>query len=766
MSRNDTEMTDAQELDLRWDAVNAADPSMRRMDRADHELRELAELDPSEPPRLEFVAGLWSELRDEARRIGPVDRPATDLPVRSLEPVRPVARVRRMRGMSGANKVASLLLAASLLVGMVAALLRYPFTNQGGTGGPTVVAPGPAIPDVPMPGANPARTNVQPGPGLTMLPEIKQKADIVGTSMALADNVLVVVTYSTVSAFDVNTLTELWSVKPEPGSYSAPAIANGVMYFGYTKDFESGRDVPDNDQLVAMSLADGRELWRVTGAGVYPASPVVFDSVVYALGGTNQQYTLGAYQAGDGTQLWRTDVAAHGFCCPDIGIAVANGRVAVSLSDGVTPSLKQMDEPGVINYLVGTTNPHTVGVFDAGDGSRLWLDSDSSGGTVGEPVIAGDLLIVNDARETWSGPPNEGIEVTGGATTAYDLATGAVRWSNDAARSHRLPVALAAGSNAVLYAGPWQDSDGGQLALLSLGNGQPHWNVAMPQVPGDKIVYAPSDVPPVVVGDSAYVVGSTEMTPGGAIQSSLLSAIDLATGHVQWMAQIDGGIVSAPIVSGGRIFVLTHDAGFYVLGDTSALMATPTATAGAVVDLRTPVVCTAAPSDSPMLGNLPATPTLPEVAPWHQSIPFSSIPSGVASNVDAATAQQLEALFDAYRACSAVDPYQGVFGFFSTDFYVRLKTVQEYWGEPDQPWAVWMAASFVYLKLDTSSLQMLPDGRISGLVNGPTTNVYVWFAQEDGQWKIDEYHPIAPDRSTPVVGTPAPSTNPEGTPLG
>ena len=95
-----------------------------------------------------------------------------------------------------------------------------------------------------------------------------------------------------------------------------------------------------------------------------------------------------------------------------------------------------------------------------------------------------------------------------------------------------------------------------------------------------------------------------------------------------------------------------------------------------------------------MVGDLPATPTIPEVAPWKQSILFSTIPSGVASNVDATTAQQLDDLFTEYRACSAVDPYHSVFGFFSTDFYVRLKSVQEYWGEPDQPWAVWMAARF------------------------------------------------------------------------
>ena len=72
-----------------------------------------------------------------------------------------------------------------------------------------------------MPGADPARTGVQPGPNLTTLPEIKQRADIVGTGMALADNVLVVVTESTVRAFDANSLTELWSIRPDLGGYSA-----------------------------------------------------------------------------------------------------------------------------------------------------------------------------------------------------------------------------------------------------------------------------------------------------------------------------------------------------------------------------------------------------------------------------------------------------------------------------------------------------------------------------------------------------------------
>ncbi len=164
MSRNDTETQEALDLDQRWDELNAGNPALRRLDRGDQELRELVALDASAAPRPEFVSDLMGQIWAEARQIGSTEQSTPIAPIPLLEPVRPVRRMRRMRGLSGAGKVASVLLAASLLFAMMAALVRYPFTSTDGTGGPTVVAPGPQIPDVPMPGADPARTNVQARP--------------------------------------------------------------------------------------------------------------------------------------------------------------------------------------------------------------------------------------------------------------------------------------------------------------------------------------------------------------------------------------------------------------------------------------------------------------------------------------------------------------------------------------------------------------------------------------------------------------------------
>ncbi len=229
-----------------------------------------------------------------------------------------------------------------------------------------------------------------------------------------------------------------------------------------------------------------------------------------------------------------------------MGIALSDGKLAVSLSDNIAEG----------------SNPHTVGVYDAANGAKLWLDMDSTAATVGEPAIVDGLLIINEAKEELFGTQTQQeMKATSGATVAYDLATGAVRWSNESTRTHRLPVASVPEWSAALYVGPREDSNGGQLALLSLENGQPIWNEALPHVLDDRNIYSPSDVPPIVVGDTAYVVGSTQMLAGGNVRSSLLSAVDLATGKARWMAQIDGGIVGTPIVAGGKIFVLTIDAG-------------------------------------------------------------------------------------------------------------------------------------------------------------------------------------------------------------
>jgi outer membrane protein assembly factor BamB len=702
--------------------------------------RDLARMDDASGPSPLFVAQLRTRLRQEARRLASAPPVARDLPARrtvSVPARRPPTLPRVIgRGLNHASAIA--LIVVVLIVAVTA------FGNRNGARVPALIPAGSfatpsAVPstlaDVPTSGGNWARTNTQPGPGLTTLPEIAGRSDSAGLAMALADGVLVVTNPTKATALDAATLRELWTVTLSGATYSPPTIAGGRIYLSVAHNPDSGRGKAADNQLLALSLQDGHELWRVDGAGAYPASPIVDGGTVYALGVANGRYQIGAYQAGDGSVIWQSDVGPYVWCCPRIGIALADGTLAVSDAD-------------------------TVSAFDAATGKGLWGHTPENGDYIGAPMIAGDEVVVNSGNDSAGG--RAVTPVAAGAMTAFDLKRGDIRWSNPSVRSEG--AWLAAIANGILYAGPWGRGGTGQLALVAAGTGATVWSVTLPHAQGDTRTYDAVETAPVIVGDTAYVVVGTPPDPtGSTAQSSLVAAVDLASGQTRWMAQVDGDLATAPIVSGGRLFALTFDAGLSVLGESGR----PVTGTAATVDLRRKVACAETPSQSPMLGSLPATPAIPGVAAWKQPVRFSHIPSGVASNVDPQIAAQLEQRFEEYRACSQSDPYGSVFGFFSTDFYVRLLALDEsIYNSKAQPWAIWMAPMQEYLSLDTDSLHLLPDGRIGGLVNSPVMNFYVWWVQEDGVWKIDEYHRVEADPINPNAATPAPSLNPQGTPYG
>lgn len=718
--------------------------------RSDEEMdafdRDVLRFDDAPGPSPTFVAELRMSLRHEAHRLESTAKQPTGgerlmqwpIATPTSTPRRPATR---FWGVSPwLNRAASLGLVAALL------LLSVTLLNDRATPEPqptinagfAVATPSAASRDyasVPMPGGNPARTNVQPGPGINTVPQIAQHGNSAGSSMVLADGVLIVTSSQRVTALDAATLQELWSAEPTRFGYaSTPVVADGRIFFTTALSTETMSSEAGDFPLVALSAEDGRELWRVDGAGSPPAAPIVDGETVYSLGVAAGRYQIGAYRVSDGQAIWQTTIDPFAGCCPRIGIALADGLLAVS------------DE-------------QSLSVYNAETGERLWIQT-PTGERVGPPAVADDLVIVNQDVQVIDGAS---VTIEGGATTAYDLRTGEPRWSNESSRSNWAPLSIASGG--ALYAGPWEGEESGRLALLSLESGDAIWSVPLPRVEGDVQTYLAlsGETEPVIVGDTAYVTVSTVPYGGSSVANSLVAAIDLATGATRWMAQIDGNVVGTPIVSGGRIFALTHDAGLTVLEESGQVAET----AGTTVDLRTPVLCNALPAESPMLGDLPATPSIPGVADWKTPVLFSQIPSGQASNVDPPTATQLEQRFKEYRSCSQVDPYTSVFGFFSTDFYVRLLPLGEgVYHSSEQPWAIWMAPMQEFLYLDTNSLRMLPDGRIGGLINSPITNIYVWWVLEDGAWKIDEYHRIEADPIDPNAATPPPSVNAEGTPYG
>ena len=236
-------------------------------------------------------------------------------------PVPVQSRHVRMRGLSRAGKAASILLAASLVIAIAGAMIRYPFGDSDGTGAPTADPDRTAIAAISSPvvpvldrgasSADPGRTNVQPGPGPSGNPEIVGQADISGSAMALSGNTIVIVRGSTISALDARSLASVWSVDLVPGLYTTPVIAGDAVYFGYTEkkvgitEYTLGPD--HNNQLVSLSMADGSEKWRIDGAGTFPYEPVVVNGTVYTVGSNGDAYLMRALHGRDGRELWAAE---------------------------------------------------------------------------------------------------------------------------------------------------------------------------------------------------------------------------------------------------------------------------------------------------------------------------------------------------------------------------------------------------------------------------------------------------------------------------
>ena len=130
-----------------------------------------------------------------------------------------------------------------------------------------------------------------------------------------------------VHALDMDTGAEVWSVPATDWVWSAPALADGTLYFG-----------DSSGNVFAVNAADGEILWQsgvhamnvVEGVvqnppleikGAIQASPVVQDDVVYFASLGNEESEEGllvALRATTGEELWQTTTPAPLFSDPVI----------------------------------------------------------------------------------------------------------------------------------------------------------------------------------------------------------------------------------------------------------------------------------------------------------------------------------------------------------------------------------------------------------------------------------------------------------------
>lgn len=137
-----------------------------------------------------------------------------------------------------------------------------------------------------------------------------------------------------VYALNASTGAFVWSYKNTAEIYSAPAVANGVVYF--------------NPGLYAVDASTGALLWRKQGDCQCIDTPAVANGMIYA--GSMQGWGgVAAYNAATGVALWTYVTGAGVYCSP----AVANGVVYLRDTGGNMYALSASTGALLWKYAIG-----------------------------------------------------------------------------------------------------------------------------------------------------------------------------------------------------------------------------------------------------------------------------------------------------------------------------------------------------------------------------------------------------------------------------
>jgi outer membrane protein assembly factor BamB len=355
------------------------------------------------------------------------------------------------------------------------------------------------------------------------------------------------------------------------GKGSAPASA--------TAEWPQWRG-PNRDGIAAGVAAPSvwpKELkpgWKVT-VGIGHASPVVSNGVVYQFARQGEEEVLLALDASTGKELWRAGAVPAPY---EVNPA-ASGH-------GKGPKSTPVVAGGRV-YTLGIAG--LLSAHDAKTGRLIWHKDFSKQfpttsplyGTAMSPVVVGDLLVAHVGGHDR------------GALTAFDAATGAVKWSYDAdGPAYSSPVVLTAGGERQLVTFTQKE-----LVAVSAATGQLLWklpaktsydtNCNTPVVYKDTVVvsfegggivalrpareggrWAAKEVwrneenelymnTPVLAGSTLYGLS--------ARKKGQFFAVDAATGKTLWQGPGRMGENASIVNLGGTLLALTNDAVLYVL---------------------------------------------------------------------------------------------------------------------------------------------------------------------------------------------------------
>lgn len=153
-------------------------------------------------------------------------------------------------------------------------------------------------------------------------------------------------------ALDAANGIERWSVDLGGALAGTPAIADGMLFVGIL-----------DKAFYALDAASGDVLWSTEPEGWVWGGPQVADGTVYF---GDLEGNLYALNAADGSERWTRTLGDPIRATP----ALADGQLIVGTQGGALLAIS------------------------AKDGSDVWTQSLEAGQLLGEPVVAGDLILV------------------------------------------------------------------------------------------------------------------------------------------------------------------------------------------------------------------------------------------------------------------------------------------------------------------------------------------------------------------------------------
>ena len=233
---------------------------------------------------------------------------------------------------------------------------------------------------------------------------------------------------------------------------------------------------------------------------VLEATPVVVDGAMYTSGVAGRAY---GFDAASGRQLWAfepdVDMQVNRTVCCDManrGVAVAGGKVYVAALDAKL-------------YALDARTGKVVWQADTADGSGRGINS------TGAPEVAGDVVVIGNGGAEYD---------VRGYVSAYDLATGALRW-----RFHTVPRDP--------KLGPQDHPD--LEAAVKTWDPDSRWDVGGGGTPWDAINYD-AETGLVIVGTGnggPYASAKRSPKGGDQLYLSSLVALEARTGRVRWHYQ-------------------------------------------------------------------------------------------------------------------------------------------------------------------------------------------------------------------------------------